>query len=141
MQQLDHAARIVDFARELPRLVARLRVDRGIAVGVRIGIASGPVMGGIVGEMRMTYDVFGEAVDLAKAIAAVARPGLVILSASCHDLVQDLYAFDPPVEEPLEGGKVVTVWPLRLDPDAPYGGITDRSELHSLPAAQDPAYD
>jgi class 3 adenylate cyclase len=50
VQQLDHAARIADFGCELPRLVARMRADRGLAVGVRIGIASGPVLGGVVGE-------------------------------------------------------------------------------------------
>ena len=141
VQQLDHAARIVDFACELPRLVARVRVDRGLAIGVRIGIASGPELGGIVGETRMTYDVFGETVDLAKAIAAAAKPGDVIVSASCHDLVQDLYPFGPPVEEPFKGGKVATVWPLRLDPDAPDGGIADRSKLRSSLAGQDNGHD
>jgi hypothetical protein len=54
----------------------------------------------------MTYDVFGEVVDLAKAIAAAAKPGDVMLSAACHDLVQDLYPFDPPLEQPLQGGSV-----------------------------------
>lgn len=141
VQRLDHAARIVDFARELPRLVARVRVDRGLALGVRIGIASGPVLGGVVGETRMTYDVFGEVVDLAKAIAAAGKPGAVILSASCHELVQDLYPFDPPAEGPLQSGKVVTVWPLRADPDAPDGGGTGRGERRSLPAGQYPAHD
>jgi class 3 adenylate cyclase len=136
VQQLDHAARIVDFACELPRVVARMRVEHGLAIGVRIGIASGPVLGGVVGETRLTYDVFGEVVDLAKAIAAAARPGDVVLSASCHDLVQDLYPFDTPLEKPLQGGKLATVWPLRLDPDAPDGGITGQGELRSLPAEQ-----
>jgi class 3 adenylate cyclase len=141
VQRLDHAARIVDFARELPRLVARVRVDRGLALGVRIGIASGPVLAGVVGETRMTYDVFGEVVDLAKAIAAAGKPGAVILAASCHELVQDLYPFDPPVEGPLQSGKAATVWPLRLDPDAPDDGVTGRGERRSLPAGQDPAHD
>ena len=95
---------------------------------MRIGIASGPVVGGVVGETRMTYDVFGEAVDLAKAIAAAETAGGVVLSASCHHLVQDLYSFDAAVEIPLRDGKLTIAWPMRPDANEPAGGVADPGE-------------
>jgi class 3 adenylate cyclase len=126
--QLDHANRIVDFALEFRRLVGRLRVARGIVLTVRIGIASGPVVGGVIGETRLTYDVFGEVVDLAKAIAAAAKDGGVALSASCHHLVHDLYPFDAAVEVPLRDGRLTTAWPLRPDVNEPDSKVTDPGE-------------
>ncbi len=141
VQRLDPATRIVDFARDLRLLVLHVRADRGVALTVRIGIASGPVLGGVVGETRTTYDVWGEVVDLAKAIAAAGNANVITLSTSCHDLVQDLYLFDAPVEVPLQGGRVTTVWPMRLDAEEHDHTIAARSERHSPTVGQEPAHE
>ena len=106
---------MVDFAQDLLRVVLRMRADRGTVVTVRVGIASGLVLAGIVGETRLTFDVWGEVVDLAKAIAAEADANAIMVSDACHDLLHDLYRFDPPVELALSRNKAVAGWPLRRE--------------------------
>jgi class 3 adenylate cyclase len=138
--RLDHATRIVDFAQDFRRIVLRIRADRGVALAVRIGIASGPVLGGVVGETRMTYDVWGDVVDLAKAIAVCGAADVIVLSGSCHDLVQDLYAFEDPVDVLLPGRDGIVVWPLRLDAEQHGRRMSPRSERSVRTNEPEPAH-
>ena len=43
-----------------PRVVANERETGGIGLQVRIGLASGPVVGGVIGEQRAAFDLWGE---------------------------------------------------------------------------------
>ena len=45
----DHTARMVDFAREIVRIVKRFNTERQAALSIEIGINTGPVVGGLVG--------------------------------------------------------------------------------------------
>ena len=52
----------------------------GQRAGVRAGIDHGPVLAGMMGKQQFQFDVWGDAVNSAKAIEASARPGSVWLS-------------------------------------------------------------
>jgi class 3 adenylate cyclase len=59
-----------------------VREATGLPVEVRIGIHSGPVVGGVIGATRMAYDYWGETMNMASRIEAQARPGGVAVSES-----------------------------------------------------------
>jgi len=67
---------------------AELRSDHGLELSVRVGINSGEVLTGTIGDRYMRYyTVNGYAVALAKRIEALARPGTVYVSEHTAALV------------------------------------------------------
>ena len=61
----DPCERAARLALDMQRAVARLRRESGLGLHLRIGIASGPVMAGIIGRDKFSYDVWGDTVNLA----------------------------------------------------------------------------
>ena len=61
----------------------------GQSAGVRAGIDHGPVLAGIMGKRQFQFDVWGDAVNSAKAIEASARPGSVWMSGRAWIQIRD----------------------------------------------------
>jgi len=53
----------------------------GVTIRMRIGIATGPVMAGVIGTHKFSYDVWGDAVNLAARLESSGEPERVQLSA------------------------------------------------------------
>ena len=68
VERPDHTARMVDFAREVVRIVKRFNAERGVRLVAEIGINAGPVVGGLVGRRKFIYDLWGDTVKLARGI-------------------------------------------------------------------------
>ncbi len=91
--RLDNVERIVNFAIELQRIVARLNDEDNLQLGFRAGIDTGTVTSGLVGGATMMYDMWGSAVDLAYQVqAGGAEPGIYI-TGRVHDAVHDTHRF------------------------------------------------
>jgi len=62
-----------------------------LKLDMRIGISSGPLVAGVLGKRKFTYDVFGNTVNNASRVQGASRPGRVTVSRSTWDLVQDFF--------------------------------------------------
>ncbi len=62
---------------------------------LRIGIHTGPVMAGVVGKMKFTYDIWGDAVNIAARMEANGEAGRVTLSESTYHRIKDLFETEP----------------------------------------------
>ncbi len=62
---------------------------------LRIGIHTGPVMAGIVGKTKFTYDIWGDSVNIAAAMEAGAEAGRVTVSESTYHRVKELFETEP----------------------------------------------
>ncbi len=62
---------------------------------LRVGINSGSLIAGIVGTRRMTYDVWGNAVNVAQRLEETCQPGRVNISASTLHQVAALFETEP----------------------------------------------
>jgi class 3 adenylate cyclase len=111
----DHTNRVVEFARDLQRLVRRFNQERATALTVRIGINAGPVVGGVVGRSKFIYDLWGDTVNVARRIKSEGNDHAIQVTRAVYDRVCDLHRFDPLGEFELPGGRVETVWTLRAD--------------------------
>lgn len=77
----DHARKALDAGRDLLRMSAERRFD-GVALPIRIGIASGPVAAGSVGGQRRSFTVYGDTVNLAQRLEQLNKERGTALLAS-----------------------------------------------------------
>ena len=104
----DHAVRAVAAALAIEKAVrqyaATLRAQRGIDFAVRIGINTGPVVVGKIGDdLRMDYTAQGETVNLAARLQQVAPPGGTRISEATMRLVSGYFVIEPTGQVTLKG--------------------------------------
>jgi class 3 adenylate cyclase len=56
---------------------------------LRIGIHTGPVMAGVVGKRKFTYDIWGDGVNVASLMETLSEPGRITISESTRQRVED----------------------------------------------------
>lgn len=93
----------IAFARDVLASVAELQAVAGTDVGLRVGIHSGPVVGGVIGATRMAYDYWGETVNMAARLEGTAPVNGIAISESTWLRARDRAAFGPPHNEMLKG--------------------------------------
>ena len=54
---------------------------------LRIGISSGPVVAGIVGEKKFVYDIWGDSVNTASRMESNSEPGKINISSKTYELI------------------------------------------------------
>ena len=104
---LDFACYLIDGAKDLGR---RFGVDFRLHVGVN----TGPVIGGVISAKRISYDYWGDTINLASRLQDVAAANGVAVSASTFAQVRDAYTFAEPRKVPLKGMGEVDVYDLRI---------------------------
>ena len=93
-RRADHRERIACLALEIQEAIGRLNARHGLELSVRIGIASGPIMAGVIGTQRFTYDVWGDTVNLAARLEQTGEPGRIHVSQSFKEVLDGLLAFE-----------------------------------------------
>ncbi len=93
----DHAQRAcyaaLHMKRELRTLQDELRIAQGIDLQVRIGIHSGEVVVGKIGDdLRMDYTAQGHVVGLAQRMESIAAPNTAVLSGDTAKRVEGYFA-------------------------------------------------
>jgi adenylate cyclase len=107
----NHAANLVQAGLELIDAVPELQKLANTNFELRVGMHTGPVVGGVVGINNPRYHVFGDAVALANAMESSGQVGRLHVSEAVYKKLKDnnKYMFDPCGEEEISGfGNQVT---------------------------------
>ena len=102
VERPDHTARMVEFAREVVRIVKRFNAERGVRLVAEIGINAGPVVGGLVGRRKFIYDLWGDTVKLARGIESDGRTSILV-TRPVYDRVRELIDFGPATRADVRG--------------------------------------
>ena len=115
LPQDDHLCRLARMALGLPELVERLSAAHGVDLRVRIGIAIGPVMAGIIGTDKFSYDVWGETVNLASRLESHGLPGEIQVSGAVREALGEGFLFESrgPIE--VKGVGRLETWLLKQE--------------------------
>lgn len=73
----DHVQALADLALDMASAAEGLTDPLGRAVPMRIGLAAGPVVAGVVGSRRFFYDVWGDAVNVASRMESTDQAGRI----------------------------------------------------------------
>ena len=78
--QPDHVDRAVLAGLDIIAAIRAARDDLGTAIDVRVGVHTGPLVAGVIGTRRYTYDVWGDTVNVASRMESQGVPGQLQVS-------------------------------------------------------------
>ena len=77
---------------------------------MRIGIHSGPVVAGVVGNHKFTYDLWGNTVNIASRLEGASVPGRINISSQTQQLVAGIYPCEPRGKIEIKGNTAIDMY-------------------------------
>jgi adenylate cyclase len=90
----DHAEAAAAMGIAMLHVLAKLNTDQEYNLNVRIGICSGPVVAGVIGKRKFSYDLWGDSVNTASRMESHGIPGEIQVTESTFQLLENKYNFD-----------------------------------------------
>jgi PAS domain S-box-containing protein len=107
----DHAEAMAEMALEMQWAIAQTLGDNEQSFKLRIGINTGPVVAGVIGIRKFTYDLWGDTVNLASRMESHGQPGYIQVTESFYQRVKDRYVFESRGSIEVKGrGLMPTYW-------------------------------
>ena len=108
----DHAAAIVEFARDMLAVAASHTSWTGQPIRLRVGINTGPVVAGVIGRHKFIYDLWGDAVNVASRMESNGLANRIQVTQSVKDRLGARYAFEPRGPVDIKGKGPMMTWLL-----------------------------
>jgi class 3 adenylate cyclase len=89
----DHAEAVAEMALAMLGEVAGRSDPGGQPLQVRIGIDTGPVVAGVIGTSRFSYDLWGDTVNTASRMESTGVPGCIQVTGRTYRRLCDRYRF------------------------------------------------
>jgi adenylate cyclase len=111
---------IADLALEMRELVNNHPDLSRFNLDIHCGIATGPVVAGVIGTKRFIYDLWGDTVNVASRLTDEAFEGVIQVDKVTYNRIRHLYAFEPPATITVKGKGEMVMYRLtaRLSDDA-----------------------
>ena len=91
----DHAGAVAHLALEMLGALREFNRDRGVELSMRIGLNSGPVVAGIIGRRKFTYDLWGATVNVASRMQTAGVPNRIQVTSTTGRLLQGRFRLTP----------------------------------------------
>jgi class 3 adenylate cyclase len=108
----QYVSSVADLALEMRDLTRNDEVIRRYNVSFHVGIATGPVIAGVIGVKRFIYDLWGDTVNIASRVTAEAPSGEIYVDKTTYRRLGTRYAFSEPQELMFKGKGKMTVYQL-----------------------------
>jgi adenylate cyclase len=99
----DHAQALACLALDMSAYLRQRPSFNGRRVEFRIGINSGPVIGGVIGRRKFVYDVWGDAVNIASRMESQGLAGRVQIAEATYQLIAAEFECEPRGPIPVKG--------------------------------------
>jgi adenylate cyclase len=107
--QVNHAQVLTELALEMRDYVSRHEL-LGRRLDLRIGINSGPVVAGVIGHKKFTYDLWGDAVNTASRMESHGKAGVIQVTQTTYELIKDAFVCEPQGCIDVKGKGAMEVW-------------------------------
>jgi class 3 adenylate cyclase len=90
----DHAVAVADMALAMREEIAERLYPSGGPLAVRIGIDTGPVVAGVIGTSKFSYDLWGDTVNTASRMESHGVAGCIQVTARTYERLKEEYRFE-----------------------------------------------
>ena len=110
----DHAQRMVRMAIRMVHITREHAMEHQVAMKLRVGINTGPVVAGVIGKSKYIYDLWGDTVNLASRMELGGIPDTIQVTRAVYEKLKDEFVFEArgPIE--VKGKGTVEAWILKL---------------------------
>jgi class 3 adenylate cyclase len=84
----EHAIQVTKMALGMYEDLDAFNKEHSMELGMRIGINSGPVVAGVIGHSKFSYDLWGNTVNTASRMESTCLPGKVQVSPSTYEQIK-----------------------------------------------------
>ena len=108
----DHVEALADLALDMAETVSGLKDSRGNPLPLRIGLANGPVVAGVVGSRRFFYDVWGDAVNVASRMESTDSVGRIQVPEDVYQRLKNDFVLQERGGVEVKGKGLMRTWYL-----------------------------
>lgn len=109
----DHAEAIADLALAMQQAIAHFYRDTGDSFCLRIGINTGPVVAGVIGTKKFSYDLWGDTVNVASRMESEGVADKIQVTEITYNALREKYILKPRGNIRIKGrGEMMTYWLL-----------------------------
>jgi adenylate cyclase len=108
----DHVEALACLALDMAEAVADLKDPQGREVPLRIGLAAGPVVAGVVGARKFFYDVWGDAVNVASRMETTDVEGRIQVPQNVYERLNHAFVLEERGTVDVKGKGAMHTWYL-----------------------------
>lgn len=133
----DYTCDIADLALEIRQFVVNHPELARFKLGIHTGIATGPVVAGVIGTKRFIYDLWGDTVNIASRLTDEATHGVIQVDKTTYNRIRFDYAFEPPAKIYVKGKGEMVMYRLtaRFDDSTRRANVLPSVSEVSAPSA------
>jgi class 3 adenylate cyclase/HAMP domain-containing protein len=122
----NHASEMAKMALSMYDCLDDFNNEYGESLNLRIGIHTGPVVAGVMGKKKFTYDLWGDAVNTASRMESHGIPGIVHISASTYNYIKNEFHIESRGKIDVKGKGKMSTYILKKSADHEF----DRDYIH-----------
>jgi adenylate cyclase len=106
----DHAQAAARLALDMRAFLDELRAGGEGRIEFRIGLGSGPMVGGVIGMRKFVFDVWGDPVNTASRMESHGLPGRIHVTEATYELLRDEFVLEPRGSIDVKGKGLMRTW-------------------------------